>query len=595
MKITILSGGSGNDSLIRGLKNFYKDADIKVIVNAYDNGKSTGVCREITNTLGVSDIRKNHIRMYKATADIVDQRYVDFFEGRFDLDPIGPLKSALQILKDCNINDNWPDTIDSPSNFIGRFFISYNEGLKNGGPKYDFNNFCIGNILYSQMYKELGYEKTNSIICKFLGIDDFVLLNSFDNVYLTALLNDGIYLYDEGDIVDLASYEKIILDVECLERNDSGDFVHPEYQSLNPKAISAVLNCDLLVISTGTFWSSIYPTLQYGDFYKYVNELKRKKVWVMNNEFDKDSYGVTSIDFINKMDDLGLDLSEFTLLINSDAIQELQRTNSLVGKVVKYPMGNYGGKHDGDLYAKELLRIYYNLDVEFDKVLFDFDDTLWARDYLRDPYLHKLSRECIELINDYFRFTAMIVSGNNKDSIIPKLQSVYGLKLKDFDIPMWLMAHASKFNRDKICDTIKEFSIEDGFSLVDDLLDIVDDSGKVIIISADLLITNIRIKPLNNFERELLFKYINENILPNYKDLVAYKTGRSTIDIMHKDNLKEAVLKREKLEDYNVLYIGDEVDMGNDRGIAKHCTNAISTSGVEETHMLIRLLIEDNY
>ena len=105
MKITILSGGSGNDSLIKGLKSFYQDLDISVIVNAYDNGKSTGVCRKVTNTLGVSDIRKNHIRMYKALkGKFTDQRLVDFFEGRFDLDSIEPVKSAIEILNKCGID-----------------------------------------------------------------------------------------------------------------------------------------------------------------------------------------------------------------------------------------------------------------------------------------------------------------------------------------------------------------------------------------------------------------------------------------------------------------------------------------------------------
>ena len=89
MKITILSGGSGNDSLIKGLKSIYKNVDVKVVVNAYDNGLSTGVCRSITNTLGVSDIRKNHIRMYKAMNpdDQLDTRLIEFYENRYDLEP----------------------------------------------------------------------------------------------------------------------------------------------------------------------------------------------------------------------------------------------------------------------------------------------------------------------------------------------------------------------------------------------------------------------------------------------------------------------------------------------------------------------------
>ncbi len=67
MKVVIISGGSGNDTLIKGLTKYISSGlDIKVIVNAYDNGKSTGICRAITNTLGVSDIRKNHSRMYES-------------------------------------------------------------------------------------------------------------------------------------------------------------------------------------------------------------------------------------------------------------------------------------------------------------------------------------------------------------------------------------------------------------------------------------------------------------------------------------------------------------------------------------------------
>ena len=77
LKITILSGGSGNDALIKGLKQIYEDCEIKVIVNAYDNGKSTGVCRKLTNTLGVSDIRKNHIRLYKTINPHIDERLIE--------------------------------------------------------------------------------------------------------------------------------------------------------------------------------------------------------------------------------------------------------------------------------------------------------------------------------------------------------------------------------------------------------------------------------------------------------------------------------------------------------------------------------------
>ena len=39
------------------------------------------------------------------------------------------------------------------------------------------------------------------------------------------------------------------------------------------------------------------------------------------------------------------------------------------------------------------------------------------------------------------------------------------------------------------------------------------------------------------------------------------------------------------------MYIGDELDIGNDNSIAKKCTKAINVDGVIETNVLIKLLI----
>ena len=59
IKISLFSGGSGNDrfvDLIRELNN----VELNIIVNGYDDGKSTGVLRSyIPGMLGPSDYRKN--------------------------------------------------------------------------------------------------------------------------------------------------------------------------------------------------------------------------------------------------------------------------------------------------------------------------------------------------------------------------------------------------------------------------------------------------------------------------------------------------------------------------------------------------------
>ena len=81
MKAIVLSGGSGNDALLKGLYGLYPNLDLKIIVNAYDDGKSTGLCRILTNTLGVSDIRKNHSRMYQIMHHAnLNGNIISFFE-----------------------------------------------------------------------------------------------------------------------------------------------------------------------------------------------------------------------------------------------------------------------------------------------------------------------------------------------------------------------------------------------------------------------------------------------------------------------------------------------------------------------------------
>ena len=360
MKITILSGGSGNDSLIRGLKLLYKNIDVKVIVNAYDNGLSTGVCRSITNTLGVSDIRKNHIRMYKAMSpdECLDTRLIEFYEGRYNLEP-NREATAISLLDGWGLKDKFGE-------YVHNFFKKIEYAKEN---MYNFDNFNVANIVFSEMYSELGYEKTNKISCDLLGIDDFVILNSFQNVYLNAITNDYSVMTDEGDIVKLCDYNRKIINTFYTPK------MMPE---LNTKAVDAILDCDLLLISTGTFWSSIYPTLQYGDLYKYINESTAKKIWAMNNTEDKDAYGVSSNDFIDIVSNLGLDLSSFTILENKCA-HDLLKQEYQGYNIVKKTLGNNIGKHDPRLFAQELLLIYYGLNVEYDHILFDFDDTLYSR------------------------------------------------------------------------------------------------------------------------------------------------------------------------------------------------------------------------
>lgn len=576
MKITILSGGSGNDKLIRGLKSFYKDADIKVVVNAYDNGKSTGVCRTITNTLGVSDIRKNHSRMYEATDCPHDQRLLEFYNERYNMfNHQAARVFVANKLKDWGLDD----LIKYANSFFSRP-ISID---------YEYDNFSIANIIYSEMYSELGYEATNKYFCDLLGIDDFVILNSFDNVYLKARTKNGNIIEDEGDLVEFATHDDMIIDT----------YYEPSITAtLNDKAVKAIKNCDLLVISTGTFWSSIFPTLQYGDMYKYINESTAKKVWAMNNKEDKDAYGISSLSFINFVEQLGVDLTDFTILENLDA-SDLLRLSSDNYNIVLASMGNDNGKHDGLKYAKELLKIYYNLENidSYDQIIFDFDDTIWARDYEKDKKLRTLSYDNFNKVNKLVYNNCkrpMIISGNLYESLYKKIRQVLGTNPEKINIDIWADAYAIKWYRGEIVNIIDDLIIPN--YIVERVVTYLNTIGIEPITNDNDMdrISNIKVKPLQERERNILQAYLNDYVFKQQdikEALHAFKTGRTTIDIVTSNSDKIHVFNISELQDKKTLFIGDECDGGNDSNISEACTNSIHVSGVEETNMLLNLMM----
>lgn len=571
MNITILSGGSGNDSLVTGLKQYYPAANIKVIVNAYDNGKSTGICRAVTNTLGVSDIRKNHIRMYKACNSNPDARLVEFYDNRYDLTARYEYEDIADYLDDWGLSE---------LKVYARHFFD-NPLAKN----YTYKNFSVANIIYSQMYQELGYEQTNSFFCKLLGLEDFVLLNSFDNVFISARTKSGNIINDEGEIVDYNNPDDIILDIIYTTNNACQGSSAPSLYGLNPKAIDAVLNADLIIISTGTFWSSIYPTLDYMDFYKYINASNAKKIWAINNEEDGDSLGVTSNQFIEFLSNLRIDLSQFSILENSDARTSLVEPNDKYNIVI-YPMGNIKGKHIGEKYVKAILKIFYDLKPisEYDKIIFDFDDTLWSR----SEKLIDISIDNIKRLNA-LKDKALIVSGNSYKSIRTKLSRIYGSGLDAFNVCIWADANSTLFKNNNPISYAKDLLLNEKY-----IKGIIDFFHSLDMPDFEINNSNypayIKIKPLSELERTLLVALIDLKF--SEYAIKATKTGYTTVDITSQSNTKGKLFSSMIDPDSNLttLYLGDEIDSGNDKDISELCSQCIRVTSVKDTNIILKLL-----
>lgn len=563
--IVIISGGTGNDALLRGIYDLYPNANVKVLVNAYDDGKSTGLCRNITNTLGVSDIRKNHYRMYSIKNSGNENQFIkSFYNDRFNLEHGNELMVVLAKLSLWSMS--WMNE------YAERFFAKVKEGTV-------FNDFNIANIIYSEMYNELGYDETNRKMCEMLGIDDFVVLNSFENVTLGAMTETSL-LEDEASIVDFNNKNDKIRSLTY--KSDSPIII-------NNDAINVINSADILIISTGTFWSSILPTLEYGKLFKVINNSQAKKFWFLNNEEDKDAKGVGSNEFIGVVNKLGLDLKKFTIIENYDACELLRQPNNDYN-VVYHAMGNKNGKHDGCKMANALFMEFYGSisNMEFDKILVDFDNTICSRNGDNDRIITGENLVEISKSKKY-----IIVSGNDyKTSIFPTLKHYFGETLYAFQNDVWADAASVLYVMGKQTDVVPSHLIN--FDEANEVKKELSLQFSIMpIANSDNTTTCLKIKPLSELERSLMCSYLNNHLFESLgiNDLKAIKAGRTTVDIVKQNNTKKSVFYYKNLSIEKTLYIGDELmDYGNDYDIARCCTKAIQVEDIYETNLILKLL-----
>lgn len=562
MKCIVISGGSGNKALVSGLLELYPKLDLNIVVNAFDDGKSTGICRLVTNSLGVSDIRKNHYRLYSiSNKGKEDDGIYAFYNNRYNL-PKG---------KECAFVEMALESfhLGYLSEYAIRFFSSQDTIRR-----FSFNDFNIANIIYAQMYSELGYKESNAFFSNLLGIKDIVLLNTFDNVVLQATTDSG-NLNSEAEIVSLCDDRRKICGV---------NYVCSGAPTLNSDVVELIKSADLIVLSPGTFWSSIYPTIHYGSLYKHLNESNAHKVWVMNNNEDGDSFGVGSNELIRHLSETGLDTSKFIILENKSASPRL-RESTEHENVIRLDLGlDEHGLHEKRMLAYAIYNSFFGLDKFPCKSIYvDFDGTLWDKDYKESFDRLNTSIENVSLASKIKNLT--IVSGNNYSQIKDKLCVALNGGDGCFANKVWADANAIEYTRGKITNVIEDFVIKDT-SIIEDACYRISMEATP---NSDYIPTCYKIKPIYE-SRVPICEEINKAIVNN--GLLAKPTGRTSIDIVSSLNDKSRIVRAYEDAPEYALFVGDEISEGNDSSIANLCGKYIEVKSVFETNIILKCLCE---
>lgn len=313
------SGGRGTKALTKAFLR-RNHSHLTSVVNAYDDGKSTGEIRRIFRMLGPSDIRKNQEEMLSP-----DQKDYDasrrLFAWRY---PAGTQHDAAvaelqrfargetDILCEC-----WFDsagTRDVLRRLVGSFVQSLLRYEVVHRFRLQFADCSIMNCLYAGAYElcNRDFAETTVFFDRFFQIQGTVLPTSLEDQKLVAIRESGEVLYSEAEIVELRSNVRVrdIFIVDDYPDREVLDTlpVEERYAYLSriqarvratDEVLRAIGSADILVYGPGTQHSSLYPSyMTRGISEAIVGNRRAVKIFVCNIGEDYETPEYTASDLV---------------------------------------------------------------------------------------------------------------------------------------------------------------------------------------------------------------------------------------------------------------------------------------------------------
>jgi 2-phospho-L-lactate transferase/gluconeogenesis factor (CofD/UPF0052 family) len=332
INVVLFSGGTGTKSITEALLRHPQIA-LRILINAYDDGHSTGRLRRfIPGMLGPSDVRKNINRLMplgeraqKALRLISDHRL-----------PVGiPRGEALEFIDHIRAGSyaSLPPKIGSAFEQLSiaqyrhvcsylATFVEYFHEQERLGRAFDFTDCAIGNLLFAGCYLQeaCDFNRTIDAFSAFYEVTPGILLNitEGENLFLVAEKESGAVLLNEADIVAAQDEAKIselfLLDEDSywnhVERGAGepaggwGAFFRERHRipRLNERAARVLAEADVIVYGPGTQHSSLFPSYMTEGVAEAVAGNKRAdKIFIGNIHRDFDIQADDANDLARKL------------------------------------------------------------------------------------------------------------------------------------------------------------------------------------------------------------------------------------------------------------------------------------------------------
>ena len=581
MKITLITGGSGSENIQRGLYQINRHIGIDIIINGYDDGKSTGVLRRLfKNTLGISDFRKNQVLEYNLIYGNNDT--YKLLNHRFTHATLTTHAKLANTYKDpCSYLLNLINGMDIKED-IRRFFITNTEYFfaLEQSTQIDYDDFNYMNLIYCALLHQ--YNSNMIAVCNIIkevfGLKNNIYINSHSNLTLNGVTANNKVLLDEASIVDFDDITDKIVDITF---NNQGS---RELPILDEGTQDLLLNSDLIVLSCGTQFSSLIPTYKTVLFADTFKQSKALKYLVLNCDYDNDILNYTGDELLDKINEyISLKEPDVKIIISPDMNPKLFPTIHSLDSPASYNYINIPNLvikntrnnhliHDGFVLWKYILKDYF--EKYYNKTyIFDYDYTLYDAEY---PNISADNIVAVTKIGN-----KIIASNNCISNISPDIKdcviysNIGNVATKERDA-----SDASGTSGTSDASSVTGTYVDINFVLNDDDIGFIENTivgmirAKAAKAANKLQIYNrrnisISIKPLSN--RDDIIDDINKYLLDSvgvagtagfagFAGTTKYeliKTGKTTIEVIKRGLCKRALFAKKRFFDGTYTYITD--------------------------------------
>ena len=302
LNVVLFSGGRGSSKIIPELLK-WDSVKLSVIINGYDDGKSTGQIRKFFKMLGPSDIRKNQ-ELLMSKNNVYYEGLKKLFQFRFPLNMSNmECKNEIQnFINGSNSIAGVPFGEYDPNNWklLKQFLLSLDTYEKLSEQEFNFSDCSLANCLYAGAYELLGknFDATIDFFNVILQVKGEVIPTNLENKKLMAIRDNGEVLYNEAQIVEIRSGDRIrdfflvddpptksIFDKHYTTVEERHKQLHQLESRVfaSDKTLGAISSADIIIYSPGTQHSSLYPSyMTLGIPECIFNNKKAVKVFIAN-------------------------------------------------------------------------------------------------------------------------------------------------------------------------------------------------------------------------------------------------------------------------------------------------------------------------